>query len=1273
MKKRTSSQRTPHAIKRKMTAAVAMLLISSIMLVVVSFAWLTMSVAPEISGIATNIGANGSLEIALLNSTTRQDLTQIKTAVGQSLANRVTTANNTWGNLIDLSDEGYGLNNIILMPARLNAVAQSGGGYTVNPGMLSVPTYGYDGRIIELTDDTVSAVYKDSGFSYILGEQDYGVRAIGTSNSISVQGSALAMAKSNIATYTNSAKNSAMAAMNNNGDALMNIVIAHSVDSSATYDDSDIDTLETMIDALNASVNYIDLTLRQALIAYAASEIGNESLFNQVRNTIMDMDKELSVIMGEQDVIDLDVPADFTTWLNALNTTRNNINAAYNACAALSGGTYTWAQLRGIMDKVMNLDKIYVNDTLFSNMSADDFAGLMGKDFVMTLAPGSGVFADIADFTGDYSSYISAMGSEVEVTTMTTQKPTYLAAVAAAVRDLSAADGSAAGETEVKLTSTYGYALDMAFRCNAPLSDLLLQTEALQRIYDESTSPSTMGGGSYMEFSSGDESFTLEQTITLMDAVRVAFIDDQNTLLGIAKLNTSNRSVLEDTVKAPLYLYEYSFSENEEDYGALIMGERRKFDNAIVGLEQSIAKAVTVLVWLDGDVVDNTMVSAESETSLSGLLNLQFASSADLIPADNSALLYISPDKDDLNTLILDNKATYEAGQNMYTTVSWVAYAEAYEYAVNVSENMNANEAQVYNAALVLTKAKLALEAISLNVLGDAISSMRQFMGETTDPARYVLHDSEGKRYYSVDPYTDEQKDAKVGEIYRVDYNNNLRDEGNGVKTPVYTDESWSNLAAAIYDAEVLYKWSQYTNYQDIDAAITAMEVAYNALQLKVFFIPYDYNGALYYFAISEETDTYGKWYDSDFKRVVADLRILELDARAVVAEIAVIEQSEYISNKSQLISPYVDILDDVYPELTDEEILAVQWNANDNFVRAITNTQKVYLQDLISRAQALNVGSAQVASAQAILNKGQNNQMELATEVEAANVIAALEKVVVDEENRIAKEENDIDPAAEMTADQRTVLTAAVSAAKAVNGYDDSTNTDLAALRIATASAEALLAQETGATVQAAEDALDALNAQLKANGQKEVTAYNTLLHSLPMGSEVFEVVHTVDFSNTMLYPSGDIGSSELTAVVLTRNGVVLTVKKTVTIYAPAEDVESIHPSTAPAGGTVTENTDDDSLSEFTWDGKIKVGATTSLSIELIQNKILNDDFTYGESILECTWASEDNGVLTVLKDGLNGCIINAVGAGSTYITVTVVTEQGNTYTSSISVTVVK
>ena len=226
MKERTYDERPYYALKRKLLSAVAILLLSCLLFTGVTFAWLTLALAPEVSGITTNVGANGALEIALLNEKTRIDPSTIQTAVGQSLSSGSYTANYTWGNLIDLSHEEFGLGEINLSPARLQ-ISKSGDQYSVTSSMLAVPNYGYDGRIIDLEYNTLSAVYnhESSVFMQELGKQDYGVRAIGTSSSVSVQAAALAIAKSNVKSYAESAKTTAKNVLSEASGNLLNIII----------------------------------------------------------------------------------------------------------------------------------------------------------------------------------------------------------------------------------------------------------------------------------------------------------------------------------------------------------------------------------------------------------------------------------------------------------------------------------------------------------------------------------------------------------------------------------------------------------------------------------------------------------------------------------------------------------------------------------------------------------------------------------------------------------------------------------------------------------------------------------------------------------------------------------------------------------------------------------------------------------------------------------------------------------------------------------------
>lgn len=1277
--KKTKEQKSPQQLKRKLIATLCMLLVATIMLTTTSYAWLVLSIAPEVSGITTNVGANGALEIALLTTATRADLTQIRTTIGESLATRRVTANNTWGNLIDLSYADYGLGNILLLPARLNITAGADG-YSVAPNLLSVPTYGYDGRIIELNDETMSAAYQDGEFSLVIGAQDYGVRAIGTTNNLSVQGSALALAKSNIKTYLNSAKSETNSVLSKNGDTLFNMMMTHAMDSQATFGDTDLDAMKSLLSDLQNVLNYVDLSLRQGVVAVAASEIASKDTFVAVNDRIMDTSRTLADILSDLEEVG-QLPGEFTTWVTRLSQTQNSLNVALNMCNELSGGSYTWDVFRGILDHIMNLDFVYINDTLYKDFDKSNAGTLLGGNVKITLGPNSGIFADIAEFIGNYSSMMTYVGTNIEITTAVATEA-YLVALGEAVKDLEAADSTGAGQEAVALTATYGYALDLAFRCNAAGSDLLLQTTPENRIYEESTVGSTMGGGSYMEFSTDDSAFTVAKMIELMDAIRVAFIDDQNRILGVAKLNTSNRVLNEGTVKSPLYLYEFELSDED---GSILMGERRLGDNVIASLTQNVAKAITAVVWLDGDIVDNTMVSATESASLTGVLNLQFASSANLIPADNSDLLNLSADKNALETLLLDNRATMEAGQGTYTTISWDAFTVAYQYANAVYENDNATDTQVYTAALSLTQAVAGLEKVSPDALDARADEIRAEMGtyatgDNRNPVRYVIKNTDGT--YAVkgeDGYTQEEFDSWniVHTIYQVNHDQNLHDEGNDIYTEIYTEASWTALANALYNAEATVLKPDATD-GEVNSALTALETAYNSLQRKVFYTPYEYNGRIYYEAICDanNADTYGKWYDSNFKRIVADITILNLDAYARPVDIARIEQEEFVLWNTERITPVINILDEVYAELSGEEILGANWDIFDetmfrelmdqhhittlNTLIGIINDEKLDIDTAGAEALLASESPVAASTARSVI-AGLSSEIQVALEIKEAEAAAA-------------------NPY--MTNSQRILLTAAVNTAKTITGFSDETKTELASLRTAVAHAEELLALvETIATKTAADTALSDLNAALKAQNVKEITAYNTLVYFPYSVSDVH--AYPVEYPGATLALTGKTGETQLKALVLTKNGILFTVSKDILIYTPADGASiCLRQETLVDNQVVTQNVVISSL-DLTLGQELDTEIAATLHYlaaahagkeETLGNVVIEGEqitILFQETAARWTWASENMDIV-IANPGRDGrCTLSAKSAGTTYVTVTVETDAGNTYTARISVTV--
>ncbi len=1296
MKRKKRPTRDPKTVRKALLASTCMLLISALLAVSTSYAWLTLAVAPEVTGITTNVAANGSLEIAMLTTETRQDMSKIKTAAFGQTINTATdkmAINTTWGNLVNLNDVGYGLNEILLQPARLNLVENGDGTYTVDSALLSVPTYDIDGRIIQLSDDTVSAIYDGKGeFKAVTGKQDYGVRAIGTSSTLSVQGSALALAKANILTYTNSAKNNALAALKDNFSGLFSIIIAKSTNENPSYGEKDLAVVQNMVTGLDKSLDYIDSALRQGVLAVAASKISDVDDFTTLRD-LVNGGTALSTLLTEAGITD----ETFSAWITAYETADNKLKQAKIACDELATkDSISWAELKGALEPLMNIDQIYIDGIPFPEMDKETLMGMVGSRIEMELISGSGIFADIADFAGEYSTTMDVMNTDVTLKVTTLKEPIYLSALYAIVEPLQPADG---GDTaaEIVLDSIYGYALDMAFRTNAPVSKLLLQTEGVQRVYADSTLEATMGGGSYMEFTL-NESYSLEKMLELMDAVRVGFVNDKGALLGVAKMNLSNRVTENLVVSAPLYLYDFTLSEDVENYGQMLMGERQKDANELMDLVQNTPTALSVVVWLDGDLVDNSMVS--NETTLEGTLNLQFASSAELIPAGSDASFIATATTDTLKEL-LDKSAEkyYDVGNvptaekpELYTSISWNEYVAAYEHALATSENPAASTRSALRAGMDLINAEKNLTVVNVSSLKEVIKQYREMMGQTTDIAFVAVKNEDGS-YTKVGAPTQEQLDGKDNvKINRVDYNKNLVEEGN-MDARIYTDASWSAMAAALYQAEFFANINKTHSTEELDSTFTALETAYKTLERAVLFTPYTYDGQVYYLAIpmEENAESYGRWYDSTLTRIVADLTIIKLDAKAVAMNdytsiiaddyIAYNATVEQITTENKTYSPIVDM---THPNiLAGDEILAIDWNVDETFfARTITPVQKATLTTLIEEANALNangnlankISEDLLKKAEEMINSRPAGWTEgdlyyLYTYDEVKPVIDELAVAVQTAADTVYELENPIEQR-QMTPNQQTLLNKAINSVKTIVILeDDEEKTKQTEIDAAVAEAEAVLADLT-TLYPAANGAIAKLNGILAKYGMTEVTEHNTIQIPLPIGSEVFDLAYSRENPVICLVPRNQTGRVTLIANVITKNGITFTVTKDVTVYVDAETVGLF--GDADGDGQIEVEVDADGKKVALSAMNLGDASAMQLSAELVFPVEDADDKLAYEEIAWCTWASSDPAVLKVSDTMSPIADLTYVSSGNATLSVSVTTVQGNTHTASVDITVV-
>lgn len=694
MNKKHSSQ--AQSIKKKLMAATSMLLVATIMLVSSTYAWFTLSTAPEVTGITTTVGANGSLEIALADSTTWTDPnTLVTSGVGDSTATTGQTlenANITWGNLVDLSPESYGLSQIKLLPAALNVAAD---GNVALSAPLSTPNYGTDGRVIDLAANTSIGIYNETKFEATT--DGYGVRAIGTSSGMTERQLAYKNARNAVDSYRKNAFAQAKKSLEDNGNVLADIVIAKFLGGSNSVTAAQKTALGNMLSGLRQSLNSITTSFDQALLAQAASA-ASEGTIDDTKFAIVapyigknihaadavDGVLSKSVTIPATDnteeqtiTVSLTLDAYLTKAVEMYKKTEDTLSQAETDFNALeTKDTYTWDEISSVVMPLLNTDGVSVNGVTADRLSGSDrdaaisevvnsIAG--GKGVQVQLPSGTGLFANIADIAGTYSASITVedltyggLGPlDVQATMLTLHADTtanssvgatakadkaYLEKLVTSIDAMGAPTSEGGGDAGI--TDTYGYILDFYFRTNAANSNLLLETEGAQRIYTNSGNEATMGGGSYMQFSAIDpDVFSEANVASLMNAIRVVFMDSETgAVLKKAMLDMSATTTDATTggLKAPLKLYTETTNTTTGDDGTETTTTTQNFvstENAVIsGLTQNTAKKISVLVYLDGNYVSNGDV-ANAQTSMTGTLNLQFASDQDLIPMENSALL----------------------------------------------------------------------------------------------------------------------------------------------------------------------------------------------------------------------------------------------------------------------------------------------------------------------------------------------------------------------------------------------------------------------------------------------------------------------------------------------------------------------------------------------------------------------------------------------------------------------------------------------------------
>ncbi len=715
-----------YGIKGKLISAVSMLLVAVIMVVSSTYAWFTLSTAPEVTGISTAIGANGALEIRL---------------AGEKY-DTVYPTNTTWGNIVDLGYEGYGLQDIVLLPAMLNDLTNTGTINRTNP--LLFPQYGADGRPSSALTSALIAKYNSSKgeFYAIEGEDNAGVLAVGTASGMTDRQLAYRNARSAASTASSAARTAVSVALAKEGGTLAQIVVNHMMNADATISIAEQQSLERIVAALESALAQIKSAYEQQIVAIAASAKANEfaaganmsdtiaeNFYLNVQNKINDGNNNVEggiTLDGIATAGAIKLTVDTTEYSYTLSADmkdalehyvelKTDITAARTAINALKtgeGSTFVdnaaWGGVSTVVHCLIDYSaegRVDVNGVDLATESTDKKQDLVqaisnaGFKVTMNLGPNSGVFESIADQCGDFTALVSipelAYGGmtvrNFETTIQThsdvvaEKNKSYLTAASDAVNVLGAP--ASTGGTDQPLTEFYGYILDMFFQTNAAGSTLLLQTEPADRIYDDNSNSETLGGGSTMTFKATLDGFTEAQIKKLMDCIRIVFFDASNKVLVQARLDTAHATYTEATgVTAKMYIYVetyqltytpadgtetkiqvyqgsgdnadkfYTDNSTQDDttlvntavggahaggtieaVGSFI-GDNEGEKASIVSLAQNTQTAVSVLVYLDGKELQNKDVNYNGDTSVTGKMNIQFASDANLTPMEYGGL-----------------------------------------------------------------------------------------------------------------------------------------------------------------------------------------------------------------------------------------------------------------------------------------------------------------------------------------------------------------------------------------------------------------------------------------------------------------------------------------------------------------------------------------------------------------------------------------------------------------------------------------------------------
>ena len=679
---RAYMQELPH-MKEKVFGALLMLVIAATVVVASTYAWVTLSRSPEVTTISTTLAANGALEIALSkpNGDMPDEFDIDESSEGNS---SVVVSNLQWGNLVNLSDPTYGIDNISLRPAQLND-----GSLLYNP--LWGADYGDDGRIGILNTNYTYTKYLNGQF---IASSDYGVRAISsytmkTSNStlqdLTDKLDAVASAQRQVANQYSKV----IARFATLGELISRV--AQDKVNETEYAPSDHDGTDSDLASFLPKLRNLYKELKKAMDlqkdAYVAlanlqryqwTKSQSDMVFTpiswgELENNPQRYDAEsaadeaISLTGLRQFVLDYAILNEDLAYLETYTANYELKNTAYHWD---HGGEENY-------DVVDMINRLISYSTMYLVIDGEPVGvgSIASKAESLVLSPAD--YYDVYVTTGLLMRFeqsalseadrmygsdknkaqcnisVTASAKGITDTTLVVSGHAHTEATGLSyfAQDLAAAQGNTLDLTDAVAEDTYGLAIDLWVRTNAEETCLILEGatstdeqgnvvryDGVNRIWGSTgeavltTDSTTQGGGSCYIYYADSPEDTL-RSIELLKAMKVVFISSTGELLATAEMDIDNYWAVNGRITVPLVLDNQS--KTTYTYTDIVKGEQIGY--AITTLYTDVPVRVTAIVYLDGNLLSNNQVLSAAEVQ--GSLNIQFGSSVELKTVGSNELI----------------------------------------------------------------------------------------------------------------------------------------------------------------------------------------------------------------------------------------------------------------------------------------------------------------------------------------------------------------------------------------------------------------------------------------------------------------------------------------------------------------------------------------------------------------------------------------------------------------------------------------------------------